>query len=148
MSISEIIGGRHVRFTRTVRAEIVGQSIVADVWLEAVFPIDFRPELYSLGLKPKEGGGVAVELTPPFGPDVEIDVKDAGATRVDFGAQPTDTSWLDLGAELEGQMSDDRAQAISLEMALLKTDPGRARREEKARGDLMAGAATKPLRRI
>ena len=147
MAFSEVIGGRHIRFTRTVRAEIGDQSVVADIWLEAVFPLDFRPELYSLGLKAKEGGGTTVELTPAFGPDVEIRVLDAGATRVPFGTEPTDTSSLDLGAELEGQLSDERSVQIRLEMARLQANPDAAE-PVGGKAALLAGAATKPLRRI
>lgn len=147
MAFSEVIGGRHIRFTRTVRAEIGDQSVVADIWLECVFPPDFKPELYSLGLKAKEDGGTTVELTPPFGPDVKIHVLDAGATRVAFGAEPTSTSFLDLAAEQEAALSDERGQQIRLEMARLQANPDLAE-EKSGKAALLAGAAAKPLRRI
>ncbi len=150
MSISEVLGGRrHIRFTRTVRAEIQGMTIVADVRLEAYFPADFVPERYTLGLaESKIDGAVTVALTPPMPPEYEIEILDAGADRVDFSVQPTETSFLDLVATLEATMTDDRADALKVQIALLEARPDLADSEKVTRARLLAGAAVKPLRRI
>ena len=123
-------------------------TIVADIRLEAYFPADFVPERYTLGLaESKIDGAVTVALTPPMPPEYEIEILDAGADRVDFSAPPTDTSFLDLAAALDGQLSEERADEIKLEIARLKANPDLAA-PVGGKAALMGGAAVKPLRRL
>lgn len=119
MGISEALGRRHVRFTRTVKREIDGRGIVADIWVEAYFPLETGVSRYEIDLVKSKGGGVVTVAMSPE-PPAEVEILDAGATVIAFGAEETQTSCLDLVAETEATMTDDRAAEIIVEMALLK----------------------------
>lgn len=145
----KVLGRRHIRFTRTVKREIDGRGICADLVLEAHFPLDFQPERYELDLvKSKGDGRVTIELRPEVQP---LRILDAGATVVNLGAPATETSFMDLDQALQDELAQ-REDEVKLEIARLQ---GRAEALEPAqvappasRAALLSGAATQPLKRF
>lgn len=145
MTVSETLGYRHIRFTRTVKAEIEGRGCAVDLRLEGNFPLDFKPERYELDLAGSKGDGrVTVRLDPA--PPEGTELLDVGADAVGVFHAATATAWTDLDAIQEETLNGDRAEQILVEMAMLKAEMEKPGPSGKAA--LLAGATKKPLLRI